>query len=461
MKSKRTGLAIIGLLLLIFIVSKFNMVEQTTTEKIYQLSSTTEMTPQEMQEDIDYLIAKISASHPSTIKGIPEYLQESIDSVQNQITLPMTAGDFYFKVSEITSSLRDAHTYVHLASTKNSKSLNFPIVWLKRSMVVTKDTDVLKLGDEVIKIGNKTLPNIFDSLKSFIPAENEGWVRARAQSELTKEVVLRYLGLINPDNTVTVTFNRDKEQITAKLPLHNSADLIKNNKNKVPNTNSIFYDEMSLAVFQLNKCVYDNNYKNQLKKFFKEVAAKKIKHVAIDVRENTGGSSKVIGELISYLGSVKDVKYFSSLVRYSKDAAKQRSYISRTSGSKDYTDVFNVNDHKADGLLFNGEVYVLTSNKTFSSACQLAVICYDNEIAKIIGEPTGNAPTRYGDLLSFQLPNSGYSFGISFKKWIRPLTKNDPASSLTPHEIVYTVAEDIKEDTDAQIEALLRLISDE
>ncbi|QOR36566.1 hypothetical protein IMX26_07090 [Clostridium sp. 'deep sea'] len=461
MNSKKTGLAIVGLLLIIFIASRLNITSQTNLNTIAQLSPSAEMSLSQMQEDINYLISKLKSVHPVTQAGIPQYLEQAIEAVNKQITTPLTAGDFYFKVTQIAGSLQDSHTYINCENTKQSLALNLPITWLKRSVVVTKDTDILKQGDQIIKIGNNTLPNIFDSLAHFIPAENKGWIRAKAPAELKKEVILRHLGLINLDNTVTVTYKRENQEFTANLPLISTRELAKVNNQKLENITTIFYDEMSLAVFQLNTGNYNNEFRTKLHKFFKQVAAKKIQHVAIDIRKNTEADFSVITELFSYLGFVNELKYYDSYVRYSKDAAKQKSNIAKTRGYKQYKNVLNINKHQAESLLFKGKFYILTSNHTFGTACQFAVISYDNKIATIIGEPTGNSATRYGDCLSFQLPNSGYMFTVSYKKLTRPNKNNDPATCLTPHEIVYTVAEDIKENRDAQIEALLKMITQE
>lgn len=47
-------------------------------------------------------------------------------------------------------------------------------------------------------------------------------------------------------------------------------------------------------------------------------------------------------------------------------------------------------------MRFKRNVYILTSSLTFSSANDFAVIFRDNNIGKIIGEPTGNQSSSYG-----------------------------------------------------------------
>ena len=63
---------------------------------------------------------------------------------------------------------------------------------------------------------------------------------------------------------------------------------------------------------------------------------------------------------------------------------------------------------------FDGRVYVLTSQYTFSSAMNFATVIQDNGIGKVIGEIPGNMPTAYGDKLGFQLPESKLVLSVSY-----------------------------------------------
>jgi ATP-binding cassette subfamily B protein len=49
----------------------------------------------------------------------------------------------------------------------------------------------------------------------------------------------------------------------------------------------------------------------------------------------------------------------------------------------------------------------------------IAMVFQDNNLGKIIGEPSSNKPESYGDCLYFQLPTSKLHLSISFKKWYR------------------------------------------
>ena len=177
--------------------------------------------------------------------------------------------------------------------------------------------------------------------------------------------------------------------------------------------------ENSLGVFRLDKCIYNDVYKKTLENFFKEVAKNNIRNIAIELRKNTGGNSQIINEFMRYV-DIDEYLFYTGDIRFSKQASEQRGYI-RKSGYKSYSNRTIVNKKVSNkDLIYNGKLYVLTSSCTFSSANWFAVVIRDNNLGIIIGEPTGNQPSSYGDILKFQLPVSGFKFSVSHKKWTRP-----------------------------------------
>src|SRR5262249_8781659 len=80
----------------------------------------------------------------------------------------------------------------------------------------------------------------------------------------------------------------------------------------------------------------------------------------------------------------------------------------------------------------------------------------DNQLGKVVGEPTGNAPSSFGDILTFALPQSSLSFTLSFKNWHRPAPARDPAATLTPDVPVPLTRQDVLDRRDPVIEYLQR-----
>lgn len=60
----------------------------------------------------------------------------------------------------------------------------------------------------------------------------------------------------------------------------------------------------------------------------------------------------------------------------------------------------------------------------------LAVWVSDGNLGTIIGTPSSNKPSSYGDVIYFQLENSKLKGFVSHKKWIRPDITKDKESTL-------------------------------
>lgn len=77
---------------------------------------------------------------------------------------------------------------------------------------------------------------------------------------------------------------------------------------------------------------------------------------------------------------------------------------------------------------------------------------------QIIGEPTSNQPSCYGEPLSFTMPNTGIRFKISHKQFFRPDANRDHEDSIYPDIEVYRKIDDVMNNRDIQMEALIKLI---
>ena len=66
---------------------------------------------------------------------------------------------------------------------------------------------------------------------------------------------------------------------------------------------------------------------------------------------------------------------------------------------------------------YHGKVYLLTSNKTFSSAGSFAWAFKETGAGKTVGEETGGMNVSFGDILYFRLPVSKLSCSVSYKRF--------------------------------------------
>ncbi len=228
-----------------------------------------------------------------------------------------------------------------------------------------------------------------------------------------------YLSFVGVDtkNDIEILLEDGEKQIAKAYPWY-SNNISTQEKDEF--ISFAFDQDSELGILTLKQCVYDETYKNVLRQFFTEALNKGVKAVVVDLRDNPGGNSLVVNEFIRYL-PVEQYGTGSTNMRYGPMLFKNKP---QKLTNQVYSD-----------LVFDGELYVLTSVATFSSAVDFAVYIHDNSLGTIVGEIPGNMPTSYGDVLSFQTPNAGLYFTVSYKHFIRPdASKSD--SPLVPDIIV-------------------------
>ncbi len=162
--------------------------------------------------------------------------------------------------------------------------------------------------------------------------------------------------------------------------------------------------EHNLAILTLTACENNAQYKKCLSDMFTKVKENNIGNVAVDVRNNGGGSSLVINNFIRYL----DTEGF-----YEPTNSSRLGPFLVNSGNG-----YRKNNRIKD-LLFTGNVYILTSVRSFSSAMMFPQMIKDNGLGKVIGQAPANNPNGYGDVVHFNMPNSRIFMQISYKKFHR------------------------------------------
>ena len=146
--------------------------------------------------------------------------------------------------------------------------------------------------------------------------------------------------------------------------------------------------------------------------------------VVIDVRGN-GGNSDACLQLLNAMDM--EAPSYGSYVRYSELALDQyqpykRGYT-KTEGSD--AQVPDLSTAKANPKI---KLVVLTDELTYSSATMLGVWVQDGGLGTVIGRPSSNAPSSYGDILYFTLNNIGTQGTVSHIQWQRPDTGADQAT---------------------------------
>ena len=155
-------------------------------------------------------------------------------------------------------------------------------------------------------------------------------------------------------------------------------------------------------------------------------------------------------QLLSWLKYGEEIKTFDSQKRISK--LMESNYPEVVKMIKDYdgdkfeygmiVDEFPEESNTISSSLFTmntdvdkvfkGNVYFIQDNGTFSSAAILIVMAMDNNIGTVIGEAGSYRPCNFGDVLSYELPNTHVKGGVSHAYFMRPDKDACGVNSLIP-----------------------------
>lgn len=211
---------------------------------------------------------------------------------------------------------------------------------------------------------------------------------------------------------------------------------------------------------------------------FRAIEVEGITTLVVDVRYNQGGNSQLCDALLSRLKPVDKLKDFSTSIRFSplwelhypqSAEAYRKAFVEKGvafdadvlyDGSQ-LAEILSASDapprQKPDALTsknkggqnrFKEEVIFVQGAKTYSSAGMLLTKAVDNRIGMVVGQNSSYRPSHYGDLLTWELPNTQIKGTISHKRFHRPDRSKDQETVLKPDVVISPTWEEIKSGAD-------------
>ena len=374
--------------------------------------------------DANSLIETLEQTHPLFIdEPYPEKYLEAKQAFLQTASGTCDADTFKLAVSKYLNSLNDAHT----AASGASKGLTGRYVQLR----CAAQGDELFLLDEggaltnahVTTVCGVSAAAIYSVIDAYFSAENDTALDANHTKLALNQSILTLAGCVFEDDKADVTIEENGQTRQESVEFGSTALLRRGYSGRASAT---FETEDGIAVFDLNSCTDDGAFRAALRKL-NAALGDGVTKVIIDVRDNPGGDSSVCATLLETLGM--SVPTYGMLVRFSPLADEQRGY---GQGSGAY-----VSEPSLDGAQKNDDISlcVLTNDGTFSSATMLAVWTQDGKLGTVVGYPSANAPSSYGDIIYYTLPETDISVTISHKKFLRP-DANANQTTLEPDVLV-------------------------
>jgi len=430
------------------------------------------LTSGQLIEDVNFYVQTIEETHINPYAHISQKeWRAQADSIKSRIAAQgaMTQHEFWLLFTPLVSAIQDKHTLVmeprFFIANNPTKYLPVRTIYVDGNIVVTSSVADVKItkgavitsingieSDEVIRrlskyrfgVGRERISDVGEWL----------WIGAAEVLGRPDSFALSFSDGTKADVkglTVSEIINREKAisvnpPKTSDLPLE--LKLLDNN---------VAYLKASTFDHDLEK------YKALLRDVFTRIKSAGVRSLIVDVRENDGGYSK-LGDALIDMFSARPQKRFR--MKWKKSA----QYVERMKSQNDpipdyyqaltpgqvYTSNPEIVKPGENPLRFNGQVYVLSGRKTFSSGLMFLGVVKDNKLATVIGEETNQPGCSAGESYPFNLPNSRLRVMSSTKYWIPPGGCNG-TRGVVPDVSVKQGLEDYRLGRDAILSAALDL----
>lgn len=315
--------------------------------------------------------------HPLCKKQLPEKTKDIYTEVVKKYENRwfVSRYELFLDLERTTRSLGDGHTGVlpygnlnrYFERTKNKKAEELSFEYQEGKIYVSVEGQKYQL----MKLNGYSQEEILRHCIFYGEYENEYGVKKDISILNRLEGLVLYdLGKITDTYIHIQYLSGSGKLISRTYPFYTSQ------KSKTPKWS--YEIEENYAILTINECWNTPEFSEFLDEFFTKLSQTDIQNLAIDLRKN-GGGNDICAAVISHLGVSE---YVSSQGFLQKPEGQVEDVICKTLPCSDP---------------FNGTVYVLTSKNTYSSATVLAVTLSINDLGEIIGEPSSNSPSSYGD----------------------------------------------------------------
>ena len=263
------------------------------------------------------------------------------------------------------------------------------------------------------------------------------------------DLLVEALGPLHDGHTSLTTLQRMQENRRANRQASQNQDVPGSDgtdpimRRHASNYDYHLFPDQSICYLQFNQCVDAPGapFETFLDDMFARMEEGRIKTLVVDAQYNSGGSSRLCGQLLLHLCPLDKLQDFTTYIRFSDLTAAFDPRIAKAKaewqshGHQD--ELYRVPAQKRpkgfrQPKLFDGQVVFIMGKRTYSSAGILLTLARDNHIGTIIGTTSTFPPSHYGEILPYRLPNTGVLGSISCKYFVRPDAATADAPCLEP-----------------------------
>ena len=382
--------------------------------------------------EIDILFSSIDEIHPDMYYTLSQNdFENELVLLKASIKTDISVFDYYKLIAPLVSKLGDGHTGVYFSHEilKESDLLFFPFpveISYKDSTVrtigdFTKSKNTIPIGAIILSINNKPVKKLIAEMMTYISGERDFYKMASLQYYFT---LLLYVSLQTDDYQIEYVYDdeeRHKTKVKGVSYFERFEQPLQENKQKTENYSFKIIPENNIGIIDFKSFTDLNGFKVFLDSTFNAIKNDSIENLIIDIRENSGGSSSLGDELFQYISPVPFRQYGKTTVKIT-DLQKEYYKKNYDQITKSKNGIKNYNRRKLiklrkNKLRYTGNLYLLISHLTFSSASNFSWAFKYFEMGTVVGEETGGMSVAFGDVIIQELPYSNLSFIVSYKRF--------------------------------------------
>jgi hypothetical protein len=344
------------------------------------------------------------------------------------------------------------------------------------------------VGSEIISIGKLSMKELHTLAKQWSVDEGHAM---NASNEAAPYYYTPSQFFANPSQYAgdleTIVFQIDGKLDSTIVQLVSLKELQKIrrehfNQNK-KNIEATFYlneRKAILKVHSFSSRPLQNDVK-KIRKFFQAARELGIEEIAIDVRDNPGGSSAMVEYLCSFLMpnglntpsniiwkaseysyqiiSNFRLKHFPKFTekRFKRNEDMYQYFLlSQTPLEKLDTAFFSIPQRQRREHVYNGTLAILMNGNTVSAACDFAQLLQSHQRAVLIGTPcNATANGTWGNATTVQLYESGISYSVPTIRYNYNNTFSYSRTPILPNIPLEQSLEDLKSGKDTVLEYFL------
>jgi hypothetical protein len=405
-----------GTLLSLFAISAFGQPQKFSREQMIQ--------------DIDTLFSTIEKVHPDMYAVYPkELLDKDIERIKSELEQSGDIFYFYRQVAPLVVKLGDGHTnfFPPIRGSEDLANLAlFPlsvkITYPDKEIFVRDVHNAIPAEAQITSINNKSAKEIVREMMNYSSGEKDFF-----RIDKLQQLFPLLMGVLYGDSNYNIDylFNQEKYTVQLKTISFNEISELLLQLGNIAHSELYTFKTMpekNIGIIEFNQFTDMDNFKVFLDSTFQVLQKENIENLIIDIRANGGGNSILGDELFQYISPVPFAQFGKNIVKYS-DIQKQYAKavnnreVTNPNGIETYNENMELIELRENNLRYKGNVYLLISHSTFSSAASFSWAFKYFKMGTVVGEETGGMAVCFGDVISQKLPISGLFYGMSYKKF--------------------------------------------